>query len=93
MSIMPNPPSRNKLSPAIRTLVLWSVIVILAVIIWQTKQSTDRGSSHQISYSNFLLQVENHNIATATLALAEHSGSARQSPRACAGISHDGTQG
>ncbi len=68
---MPNSPSRNKLSPFVRTLLLWSVIIALALIWQATRSSMDSGSSQQLSYSNFLQQVDKHNIATATLIVSQ----------------------
>ena len=71
MSIMPNSQPRNKLSPFVRTLLLWSIIIALALIWQATRSSMDSGSSQQLSYSNFLQQVDKHNIATATLIVSQ----------------------
>jgi cell division protease FtsH len=70
---MPNSQSRNKLSPFVRTLLFWLIIIALAFVWQATRSSMDNGSSQQLSYSNFLRQVENHNIATATLVVSQNT--------------------
>jgi ATP-dependent Zn protease len=70
---MPNSPSRNKLSPFVRTLLFWSIIIALAFVWQATRSSMDNSSSQQLSYSNFLQQVENHNISTATLVVSQNT--------------------
>jgi cell division protease FtsH len=69
---MPNPQAR-KLSPFTRTLLFWFIIIALALV-WQgTRSFTNTTYGQQISYSDFLQQVDKHNIATATLVLSQNT--------------------
>lgn len=83
MSFAPNPRYGTGLSPVFRTVLFWALMVALAVVLWRMVSAPKAtGPANQISYSNFLQQVDNNNIGTATFALsrntADVSGELRQ---------------
>jgi cell division protease FtsH len=74
MSFAPNPRYGTGMSPVVRTVLFWVLMVALAVVLWQaSSKSKDTGSSHQISYSDFLQQVDKNNIGAATFVLADNT--------------------
>jgi len=79
VSIMPGQPSQSVMSPTVRTLLFWVLMVLLAVILWRmvsVQKSSDSGVQ-QMSYSDFLAQADKNNIATATFALSQSTAEVR----------------
>jgi cell division protease FtsH len=74
VSFAPNPRSRTGLSPVVRTMLFWVLMVGLAVVLWQIqKKPNDSESNHAISYSDFLQQTDKNNIADATFVLSQNT--------------------
>ena len=56
------------MSPVVRTLLFWVMMIALAVVLWQMASKTGNDkSSPQMSYSDFMSQVDNNNVSTAEL--------------------------
>ncbi len=87
MSIMPAQSSKTGTRLPARTIFFVSLVVVVALILWKMDSSnggtTERPAS--MSYSDFMNQVDQNNIAGAQLALgqntAELRGTLRQPPR------------
>jgi ATP-dependent Zn protease len=87
VSIMPGQSSKPGTRPLPRTIFFVSLMVVLALILWKMASSnggtTERPAS--MSYSDFMNQVDQNNIASAQLALAQNTaelrGALRQPPR------------
>ena len=58
----------------IKTILLWLVVLVAAVLLWQVVRSGSEERNPEISYSRFLSEVEAGNIATVTIAGAEIQG-------------------
>jgi cell division protease FtsH len=70
-------------TPAIRTVLFWVMMIALATVLWKmANEGKDESPSRQMSYSDFMGQVDQGNIATAKLLLspstAEVQGTLRQ---------------
>jgi cell division protease FtsH len=62
------------MSPVTRTVLFWALMVALAAVLWQmTSHSKNSVPDNQISYSDFLQQVDKNNIATAIFALSQNT--------------------
>ena len=81
------------MNATIKTLVFWLVIVLSAFLLWQVvKGDHNQQKTPEISYSEFLSQVEGGNVAKVTISKTQvygeyHSGS---SFRVTAPISQEG---
>ncbi len=74
MSFAPNPRRGMGMSPVVRTVLFWALMVALASVLWLTSNTPKgRGSGRSISYSDFLQQADKNNIATATFALSQNT--------------------
>jgi ATP-dependent Zn protease len=74
VSFAPNPQSRAGLSPVVRTMLFWVLMVGLAVVLWEIqKRPNDHENSHASSYSDFLQQADKNNIASATFGLSQNT--------------------
>lgn len=72
MSFAPNPRNATGLPPVARTVLFWALMVALAVVLWQMQSvSNNNTPRNQISYSDFLQQLDQNNVATATFALSQ----------------------
>ena len=82
MSFAPNPRYGTGMTPVVRTVLFWILMMLLAVILWRMASTPkDSDTSNQISYSNFLQQVDKNNIATATFGLSQSTAEVRGSLR------------
>lgn len=74
MSFAPNPRRGMGMSPVVRTVLFWALMVALASVLWLTSNTPKgRGSGRSISYSDFLQQADKNNIATSTFALSQNT--------------------
>ncbi len=87
MSIMPGQSSKFGSRPLARTILFWSLMVMLSLILWRM-DSSNGGTAERpasMTYSDFMNQVDQNNIASAQLALAQNTaelrGALRQPPR------------
>ena len=72
MTFAPNPRSSTGMTPVVRTVLFWLLMMLLAVVLWRMSSTPrDTGSNTQISYSDFMQQTDKNNIATATFALSQ----------------------
>ena len=59
---------------AARNVLLWFLMVLLAVVLWQmASRSGGRSAATSLSYSDFLNQVNAGNVETATVAIAQNT--------------------
>jgi len=72
VSFAPNPRRGMGMSPVVRTVLFWALMVALASVLWLTS-NTPNSRARSISYSDFLQQVDKNNIATATFALSQNT--------------------
>jgi ATP-dependent Zn protease len=77
----PNPKSSKSellVNQTIKTAVFWVVIIASAFLLWQvTRGGQDRGSIPEISYSEFLSQVEVGEVARVTISGSTVNGTYR----------------
>lgn len=72
MSIVPQSGRSAGLSSPVRTFMFWILMVLLAVVLWQ--MVSKNGPSNQgskLSYSDFMNQVDQNNIQTAAVGVAQ----------------------
>jgi len=72
VSFAPNPRHGMGMSPVVRTVLFWALMVALASVLWLTS-NTPKGNGRSISYSDFLQQLDKNNIAAATFALSQNT--------------------
>jgi len=79
MTFAPNPQGALSRSALIRTVVFWVMMLLLAVILWRmaSEPAGNDSRAQQMSYSDFLAQVDKSNIATATFRLSQSTAEAR----------------
>jgi cell division protease FtsH len=73
VTFAPNPRYGTGMTPVVRTILFWVLMMGLAVVLWRmsSRSPKDSDSNQQISYSDFLQQADKNNIATATFALSQ----------------------
>ena len=72
MTLVPNQPQRMGLSPVVRTVLFWLMMIALAVVLWQmSSKSTNTKPRSAMSYSDFMNQVDKNNIASAKLVVSQ----------------------
>ena len=54
------------MNPTIRTLILWIAIFVVVIVLWNTFQA-GRVNRHQLSFSQFIEEVEQGRIAEVTI--------------------------
>lgn len=79
MSFAPNPQSSTGITPVVRMILFWGLMVALAVVLWQMSSTRprDSDSNQQISYSDFMQDLDKNNIATATFGLSQGTAEVR----------------
>lgn len=79
MSFAPNPRSSSGMTPVVRTVLFWVLMMALAVILWQMSSTKprDSDSNQQISYSDFMQDLDKNKIATATFGLSQSTAEVR----------------
>ncbi|MGA8871559.1 MAG: ATP-dependent metallopeptidase FtsH/Yme1/Tma family protein [Candidatus Acidiferrales bacterium] len=89
MTFVPNQQPRMGMSPVVRTILFWLLMIVLAVVLWQMaskdKASAPPGSSSTISYSDFMAQVDKNNVRSVKIvespSTAEVEGELREPPQ------------
>jgi cell division protease FtsH len=72
MSIMPEARGGSAMPPVLRTLIFWILMMLLAIVLWKlTSPSRPNAPTSQLSYSDFMKQVEAKNLQSAKFTLAE----------------------
>lgn len=76
---------RGAFSPAVRTVLFCALMIALAFVLWQMSSQNDSApAAPQMSYSDFMSQVEKKNISTVQLyessSTAEVRGQLREPP-------------
>jgi hypothetical protein len=71
------PQERNRLPSTVKTVIFWLVIVISAFLLWQAVKSGGEPRSPEISYSEFLSQVESGNVRKVTISKTRIIGTYR----------------
>ncbi len=60
------------MSPVVRTVVFWVMMIALAIVLWQMgSKSTDTKPRSAMSYSDFMTQVDRNNIDSAKLLMSQ----------------------
>jgi|HubBroStandDraft_1064217.scaffolds.fasta_scaffold50688_2 cell division protease FtsH len=60
------------MSPVVRTVLFWVMMIALAVVLWQmSSKPTSQKPSSAISYSDFMIQVDKHNVGSAKLLVSQ----------------------
>ena len=83
VTFAPGQPQRMGISPVVRTVLFWLMMIALAFVLWQMASRPDsQKSASAMSYSDFMSQVDKNNIASAKLVVsqdtAEIQGQLRQ---------------
>jgi cell division protease FtsH len=72
MSIAPQDRATPAFRVSVRTFLFWVLMLLLAALLWQTTSShSGRNASQELSYSDFMQQVDNMNIASAQLVMSQ----------------------
>ncbi|MCP4202826.1 MAG: ATP-dependent metallopeptidase FtsH/Yme1/Tma family protein [bacterium] len=61
------------MNPAVRTLILWIAIFVVVIVLWNTFQA-GRASHHELSFTEFMEQVEQDRVAEVTIRGQEITG-------------------
>src|ERR1700758_3804076 len=57
---------------SVRTFLFWVLMLLLAALLWQTTSShSGRNGLQELSYSDFMQQVDNMNISSARLVMSQ----------------------
>ena len=74
MSIVPQTHRAPGMPMAVRNVLFWFLMVLLAVVLWQmTSRSGRQSNGASLSYSDFLNQVNAGNVETANVAIAQNT--------------------
>ena len=59
----------------VRTLMFWTLMIFLALVLWQmsSKNGSSKSATLSLSYSDFMAQVEAKNLQTARFALLQNT--------------------
>ncbi len=68
------------MNPTVRTLILWIAIFVVVIVLWNTFQA-GRQSSHQLSFTEFIGDVQEGRVAEVTIRGQELSGSFKESSK------------
>jgi len=73
MSIVPQA-GRNSMPSMVRNLLFWTLMVFLAVVLWQMMSKGGRsGQGSELTYSDFMNQVDANNIQSANFAVMQNT--------------------
>jgi ATP-dependent Zn protease len=84
MSIMPNDRRGTGMNTVVRTMIFWSLMVLLAVVLWQmvSNGGSKPSQAPALAYSGFMAQVDARNVQTAKVVISQNtadlSGSLKQ---------------
>jgi ATP-dependent Zn protease len=68
MTFAPHPPRRPGLTPALRMSLFWLMMITLAAVLWLvSSHSPDTPGLTEMSYADFMGQVDRNNVASAKL--------------------------
>jgi ATP-dependent Zn protease len=68
MTFAPNQPRRPGLTPALRMSLFWLMMIALAAVLWVvSSKSPNAPGGTEMSYADFMSQVDKNNIASAKL--------------------------
>jgi ATP-dependent Zn protease len=68
MTFAPNQPRRPGLTPALRMSLFWLMMIALAAVLWLvSSKSPNPPGVTEMSYSDFMSQVDRNNVASARL--------------------------
>lgn len=64
------------MNTSVKTLIFWAVILVSAILLWQFVKNGNTQAQHtpEISYSEFLSQVNAENVAKVTIARSRATG-------------------
>jgi cell division protease FtsH len=68
------------LNSTIKTLVLWAIIFVVVILLWNTFQNGKAGA-HRLTYSELLEEIRNQNVDEVTIRGSEISGTLKPSGR------------
>ncbi len=68
------------MNPTVRTLILWIAIFVVVIVLWNTFQA-GRQSSHQLSFTEFIGDVQEGRVAEVTIRGQELTGSFKESSK------------
>ncbi len=74
MTFVPQRRSAGGMNPAVRNILFWTLMVLLAVFLWQMvskKPAPDQGT--ELSYSDFMNQVDGRNVQTANITVMQNT--------------------
>lgn len=71
MSIVPNSGRNSMMPSAVRNLLFWFLMILLAVVLWQMVSKNPSDQSSKLSYSDFMNQVDGNNVQTANVGVAQ----------------------
>lgn len=75
MSIVPNSGRNSMMPSAVRNLLFWILMILLAVVLWQMVSKgghSDQGSA-ALSYSSFMNQVDGNNVQRANVQVMQNT--------------------
>jgi cell division protease FtsH len=74
MSFMPNQSRATGMNSAVRNLLFWTLMILLAVVLWQMLSHKGQGpKASQLSYSDFMKQVDAKNLESAKFTLSQNT--------------------
>ena len=86
MTFAPGLPPRSPVSSEVRIILFWVLMILLATVFWYVKDERSNQTVQVVSYSDFLQQVDQKNIASAKFDTSKSTtdvqGLFRQPPQA-----------
>ena len=75
MSVMPNTGASSGMPLMVRTLMFWTLMIFLAIVLWQmsSRSGASKSAALSLSYSDFMAQVEAKNLQTARFVLSQNT--------------------
>jgi ATP-dependent Zn protease len=75
MSIVPASPASGGIPLALRNVMFWTLMILLAVVLWnmQARHSASNSGAPVLAYSDFLTQVSAKNVQTATVTISTNT--------------------
>lgn len=72
MSVAPGPSRPVAISPVVRTVLFWVMMIALAAVLWHMASGPNgQKSASAISYSDFMNQVDKNNVGSAKLLVSQ----------------------
>jgi cell division protease FtsH len=74
MNSTPQTSQDGRLSPILRTVLFWLLMILLAVVLWKMTSSGPRAKNvRTLAYSEFLQQVDRNNVSAVKYFLAQNT--------------------